>query len=115
MERHKRIERTEAQIASAVERHAKEWECSKKDAEARLINYALNRMATLARNAEKQPPKPAKKAPKPAKVKKEPKVKAPKAKAPKESKDEKRNRVAAEEGAKLAKLQAAAAAKAGAA
>ncbi len=84
-------ERTEDQLAKAIEKLQTKYSWSKTATIDFLCNYALNRIETLARDAEKRaslaPPKEPKiKKEKPAKAPKtpkEPKAKAPKAEKPK--------------------------------
>jgi hypothetical protein len=62
MERHKKIERTPEQLDGAVAAFVKRWDyASAGEAKSYLVNYALNRLATLERNEAKKPKKPAKK------------------------------------------------------
>lgn len=76
-------QRTPEQLAKAIEKQMARYDWGKQEAIDYLCNYALNRIETLARDAEKRaanaPPKePKVKKEKPAKTPKEPKAKAKK-------------------------------------
>lgn len=58
MERHKKIERTEEQLTAEISRFATKWGYSEAEAKRYLMNYALNRLATLNRYSDKKPKKP---------------------------------------------------------
>lgn len=59
-ERHKIIH-VGAHTEAGIARYMKEYECGKREAELQLCQYALNRIATLARYAETKPKKATKK------------------------------------------------------